>query len=122
PVLRAVADEFELVCVNDGSRDESWSVIVDLERRHPWIRGIDLMRNSGQHSALLCGIRAARYDITITLDDDLQNPPEEIPTLMAALTERVDVVYGAPHQEVHGLWRNVASQVTKVVLQGVLGA
>lgn len=122
PVMRTVADEFELVCVNDGSRDNSWRVIVDLERDHPWIRGIDLMRNSGQHNALLCGIRAARYDVTVTLDDDLQNPPEEIPLLLAALNDDVDVVYGAPHHEVHGLWRNVASQVTKIVLQGVLGA
>jgi glycosyltransferase involved in cell wall biosynthesis len=122
PVLRGLAHQFELVCVNDGSRDASWNVIVDLERGHSWIHGIDLMRNSGQHNALLCGIRAARYDITVTLDDDLQNPPEEIPILLAALAEGVDVVYGAPHQEVHGLWRNLASQVTKVVLQGVLGA
>jgi glycosyltransferase involved in cell wall biosynthesis len=122
PVLRDVAAEFEVICVNDDSRDRSWKVISDIERRHSWIRGIDLMRNSGQHNALLCGIRAARYDITVTLDDDLQNPPEEIPTLVAALHDDVDVVYGAPHQEVHGLWRNVASQVTKVVLQGVLGA
>jgi glycosyltransferase involved in cell wall biosynthesis len=122
PTLRAVADEFELVCVNDGSRDESWRVLVEQQRLHPWIRAIDLMRNSGQHNALLCGIRAARYGITVTLDDDLQNPPEEIPTLMAALTDGVDVIYGAPHREVHGLWRNIASQVSKVVLQDVLGA
>lgn len=122
PTLRAIADEFELVCVNDGSCDESWRVLVEQQRLHPWIRAIDLMRNSGQHNALLCGIRAARYGITVTLDDDLQNPPEEIPTLMAALTDGVDVIYGAPHREVHGLWRNIASQVSKVVLQGVLGA
>lgn len=121
-VLHAVADEYELVCVNDGSRDDSWRVIVDLERRYRWVRGIDLARNSGQHNALLCGIRAARFPLTVTLDDDLQNPPEEIPRLVAALTEGVDVVYGAPHQEVHGLWRDMASQVTKVVLQGVIGA
>lgn len=122
PVLAAVADTFELVLVNDGSRDASWRVIEDLQRRHGWIRGIDLMRNSGQHNALLCGIRAARHDLTITIDDDLQNPPEEIPRLIAALTGDVDVVYGAPLQEVHGLWRDLASQVSKIVLQGVLGA
>jgi undecaprenyl-phosphate 4-deoxy-4-formamido-L-arabinose transferase len=122
PVLRALTGEFELVCVNDGSRDGSWDVIADLERRHTWIRGFDLMRNSGQHSALLCGIRQARHDVTVTMDDDLQNPPEEIPKLIHALTDGIDVVYGAPQHEVHGLWRNAASQVTKLVLQGVLGA
>ncbi len=122
PVLREVSDEFEVVFVNDGSRDASWRTIAELEERHAWIRGIDLMRNSGQHNALLCGIRAARHAITVTLDDDLQNPPEEIPKLLNALTDDVDVVYGAPREEVHGLWRNLASQVTKIVMQGVLGA
>ena len=122
PVLRASADAFELVLVNDGSRDGSWRVIEDLERRHEWVRGIDLMRNCGQHNALLCGIRAARHDLIVTLDDDLQNPPEEIPALLGALRDDVDVVYGAPKGEVHGLLRNIASQVTKIVLQGVLGA
>jgi undecaprenyl-phosphate 4-deoxy-4-formamido-L-arabinose transferase len=122
PVLRDLADQFELVCVNDGSRDGSWQVLLELERLNPWVRGVDLMRNSGQHNALLCGIRAARHEVIVTMDDDLQNPPEEIPVLLAALTDAVDVVYGAPQQEVHGPWRNLSSQVTKIVLQGVLGA
>jgi glycosyltransferase involved in cell wall biosynthesis len=73
---------------------------------------IPLMRNSGQHNALQCGIRAARYGLIVTLDDDLQNPPEEIPQLLEALDERLDVVYGAPPHGVHGLWRNLASQMT----------
>jgi undecaprenyl-phosphate 4-deoxy-4-formamido-L-arabinose transferase len=81
PTLHAIADEFELVCVNDGSCDE-----LACPRRAAaptsWIRAIDLMRNSGQHNALLVRHPAARYGITVTLDDDLQNPPE-IPTLMA---------------------------------------
>jgi glycosyltransferase involved in cell wall biosynthesis len=122
PVLSGCAAEYELLLVNDGSRDASWAVIEDLERRHPWVHGIDLMRNSGQHNALLCGIRAASYPLTVTLDDDLQNPPEEILGLLAALGPQLDLVYGAPAQEVHGLWRDLASQVTKVVLQGVMGA
>lgn len=122
PVLREAADEFEVVFVNDASRDASWRVACDLGRRSPWIRRIDLMRNSGQHNALLCGIRTARYPVIVTLDDDLQNPPEEIPTLLAALTDDVDVVYGAPLAEVHDAWRNVASQMTKLVLKGALGA
>ena len=122
PVLRASTAEFEAVFVNDASRDASWQVLRQLKQRHKWVRAIDLMRNSGQHNALLCGIRAARFNIVVTLDDDLQNPPEEIPHLLAALSDTVDVVYGAPQQEVHGLLRNVASQVTKIALQGALGA
>ena len=122
PVLAAHADAYELIVVNDGSRDGTWSVLESLAREHDWIRPIDLMRNSGQHNALLCGIRHARFPVVVTLDDDLQNPPDQIPVMLAALTEGVDVVYGAPAAEVHGLLRNVASQVTKIVLQGALGA
>ena len=122
PVLRSCALEFEAVFVNDASSDSSWTVLLDLQRRHQWVRAIDLMRNCGQHNALLCGIRAARHVLVVTLDDDLQNPPEEIPVLLNALDDDVDVVYGAPQREVHGLWRDIASQIAKIVLQGALGA
>lgn len=122
PVLRDAADAFELVLVNDGSRDGSWALIDELRHHHSWIRGLDLIRNYGQHNALLCGIRAAAHDVIVTMDDDLQQPPEEIPKLLAALQPGIDVVYGAPATDVHGLLRDVASQVTKVVLQGALGA
>lgn len=122
PVLRDAAREFEVVLVNDGSRDDSWAVIERLARQHPFVLGICLMRNFGQHNALLCGIRAARYATLVTLDDDLQNPPEEIPRLLEALGEGADVVYGTPQRERHGLWRDLASVVTKTVLQQAMGA
>jgi glycosyltransferase involved in cell wall biosynthesis len=122
PVLRAVPGPFEVLLVNDGSRDASWRVITELAARHDWLRGINLMRNYGQHNALLCGIREARHDTVVTIDDDLQNPPEEIPQLLAKLKEGFDVVYGKPRQEQHGLWRDLASQITKLVLQKAMGA
>jgi undecaprenyl-phosphate 4-deoxy-4-formamido-L-arabinose transferase len=80
------------------------------------------MRNYRQHNALLCGIRAARYDVVVTMDDDLQHPPEEIPHLLAKLTEGYDVVYGAPEDLPHGVLRNLASSMTKIALQGAIGA
>jgi len=86
------------------------------------VKGVHLMRNYGQHNAVLCGIRLARYELTLTIDDDLQHPPEEIPKLVSALTAEKDVVYGSPQKETHGLWRNLASQVTKVALQSAMGA
>ncbi len=91
-------------------------------RTHPWVRGINMMRNHGQHNALLCGIRAAQYDTIVTIDDDLQNPPEEIPKLLAKLAEGFDVVYGTPEVEQHGLWRDTASKITKMALQSAAGA
>jgi len=122
PVLEKVADEFELILVNDGSKDQSWEVICELSAGYPWICGVDLMRNYGQHNALLRGIRTARYDIVVTMDDDLQNPPEEIPNLLEKLNEGYDVVYGTPDKEQHGFLRNMASQVTKIALQGSMSA
>jgi len=121
PVLRAQASEFELLLVNDGSRDESWHIVQDLAAGRDWIVGIDLMRNYGQHNALLCGIRAARHGVIVTMDDDLQHPPEEIPRLLEMLAQGFDVVYGSPIEEQHGLWRDLASQITKLALQSAMG-
>ena len=121
PVLRELAGEYELVLVNDGSRDESWTIIQKLAAENRWVRGINLMRNYGQHNALLCGIRAARYGTVVTMDDDLQHAPEDIPKLVAKLEEGFDVVYGRPEKEPHELWRGVASRLTKSALQRIMG-
>ena len=121
-VLSTVTHRFELVLVNDGSADGSWLTLEELTQSHDSVRAINLMRNYGQHNALLCGIRAARYDLVVTLDDDLQNPPEEIPRLLEKLAEGYDVVYGTPDEPQHEFWRNMASEITKWVLQGTMGA
>jgi undecaprenyl-phosphate 4-deoxy-4-formamido-L-arabinose transferase len=113
PVLRSIASAFEVVLVNDGSRDGSWGVISKLSQQYDWVRGMNMMRNYGQHNAVLCGTRAARYDITITMDDDLQHPPEEIPALLAELDNGCDVVYGVPRELPHSLVRNLLSKFTK---------
>ena len=102
-VLPPLCSAYELILVNDGSRDTSSAVVAALAREHRWIRSIELMRNYGQHNALLCGIRSARYDVIVTMDDDLQYAPEEIQVLLRALTAEQDVVYGCPRQERHGV-------------------
>jgi len=122
PVLRAHTSSFEVIFVEDGSLDSSWSVIQDLAGRYSFIVGIRLMRNYGQHNALLCGIRAARYEVIVTIDDDLQNPPEEIPVLLKKLDEGYDVAYGTPQEQQHGVLRNIASTVTKIALQSAMSA
>lgn len=121
-VLTDSCQVFEVILVNDGSRDGSWETIVSLSERFPWLQGINLMRNYGQHNALLCGIRQAKHELIVTIDDDLQNPPEEIPRLLARLAEGYDVVYGTPQVQQHGLWRDLASTVSKMALQGFMGA
>lgn len=121
-VLPALARSYEVVLVNDASPDGSWAVISRLAAQHSWIHPINLMRNYGQHNALLCGIRAAQYGSIVTMDDDLQHPPEEISKLLAVLDQGYDVVYGRPAQEQHGLLRDLASLTTKLALQSVMGA
>ncbi|MDZ4159038.1 MAG: glycosyltransferase family 2 protein [Anaerolineaceae bacterium] len=120
-ILPTVSRHFELILVNDGSQDKSWEVIQDLSRAYDWVRGIHLMRNYGQHNALLCGVRAAQYNVIITMDDDLQHPPEELPKLLSRLAEGYDVVYGFPRKLPHSFWRNWFSRLTKHVLAWVMG-
>ncbi len=91
-VLSSLVAVYEVVFVNDGSQDSSWEVICQLAKDYPWVRRINLMRNYGQHNAVLCGIRAAKHEVIVTMDDDLQNPPEEIPKLLDKLVEGYDVV------------------------------
>ena len=112
-VFAEVGPPFEIVLVDDGSPDESWGVISELAASHKAVRGLRLGRNYGQHAALLAGLRAARFSTTITVDDDLQNPPEEIPTLLAALGEGVDVVYGVPTVVRQDLSRRLAGRLAR---------
>jgi glycosyltransferase involved in cell wall biosynthesis len=120
-VLPAVTEAFELVLVNDGSPDQSWQVIDELAKTHPWVRGIDLMRNYGQHNATLCGVREACYDVIVIMDDDLQNPPREIPKLLEKLSEGYDVVYGVPRKRQQVWWKSLASAVVKRAIAYVMG-
>jgi glycosyltransferase involved in cell wall biosynthesis len=120
-VLPDVSDEFELVLVNDGSPDQSWDVISDLAQTHSWVRGIDLMRNYGQHNATLCGIREARYEVIVIMDDDLQNPPQEIPKLLEKLEDGYDVVYGVARKRQQVWWKSLASVIVKRAIAYVMG-
>lgn len=113
---------FEIIFIEDCGGDGSWPVIAELAASDPRVRGIRMSRNYGQHNALLCGIRAARHEVIVTMDDDLQHPVSELPALLAALRPDVDVVYGAPESERHGLLRDMASRFTKLALASTMGA
>jgi glycosyltransferase involved in cell wall biosynthesis len=115
--LENITTNFEIIMVEDCSKDKSWDIIMELSQMDKRIKGIQLYRNYGQHNALLCGIREACYEIIVTMDDDLQNPPQEIPRLLDKLAEGYDVVYGAPQQEKHGVFRDIASRFTKYALK-----
>ena len=113
--------ECEILMVNDGSQDNSWQIIQILASNHSRVSGLNLMRNFGQHNALLAGIRQAQGEIIVTMDDDLQNPPEEVPKLLAKLAEGHAVVYGNPIQEQHGIVRDNASVFVKIALRAGFG-
>lgn len=119
--LPDIAENYEVILVNDGSSDDSWAVIEQLAARYSWVHGIRLMRNYGQHNATLCGIRAARYEVCVTMDQDLQHPPEELPLLLAELENGFDVVYGAPRNLPQGWLRNWMTSAIKTLLAIVMG-
>ena len=120
-VLPSIAANYEIILVNDGSPDDSWQQIERLAHQDLHVRGIDLMRNYGQHNATLCGIRAARYEIIFTIDDDLQNPPEEMYKLLNKLKEGYDVVYGIARKRQQAWWKNLFSTLIKRAISYVMG-
>ena len=120
-VLPLVAEDYEVILVNDGSPDKSWEVIERLAGQHEWVHGIALMRNYGQENATLCGIRAARCDVIVTMDDDLQHNPEDLPKLLTKLDEGYDVVYGGPRTRGHVWWKSFLSVLVKRIVSSMVG-
>ncbi|HKY38360.1 MAG TPA: glycosyltransferase family 2 protein [Polyangiaceae bacterium] len=120
-VLPGISPRHELVFVCDGSPDHSWSVIEHLAKEHTFVRGINLMRNYGQHNATLCGIRSARFGVVVTMDDDLQHAPEDVPVLVAKLAEGYDVVYGVWRERTVSWWRAYFARLTRAAVAWVMG-
>jgi polyisoprenyl-phosphate glycosyltransferase len=118
---QAAAPSYEIVFVNDASPDDAWRMLTDLAQKDPeHVIAIELMRNFGQHNALMCGFRHARGELIITLDDDLQNPPEAIVTMIATLQNgEFDLVYGVPEQRQHAVGRNIGSWLVNVFYRSV---
>lgn len=102
---------YEIILVNDGSIDDSWGVIARLARTFPEVVAINLLKNYGQHNANLCGFREAKGDYVITMDDDLQNPPEEISKLIESTQQGHDLVIGHFESKKHSLVRRFGSRV-----------
>lgn len=102
---------YEIILVNDGSKDGSWNVVSGLAKHFPDVVGINLLKNYGQHCANLCGFREARGDYVITMDDDLQNPPAEINKLIKAARQGHDLVIGRFENKQHPFIRRLGSRV-----------
>ncbi len=120
-VLDGAGIPYELVLVDDGSEDGTWDAIRALASEERPVRGLRLARNSGQHNALLAGVRIARRARVVTLDDDLQYRPESIPDLLAALAKGADLVYGVAEDYRQGRVRDVLTKAAKRLMRIVTG-
>ncbi|MFQ5822487.1 MAG: glycosyltransferase family 2 protein [bacterium] len=110
-VFKLINGSYEIIFVDDSSVDHSWEVLKGLAKKHHEVKIIQLMRNYGQHNALMCGFNYVSGRHIITLDDDLQNPPEEIPKLINKIDEGLDVVYGIYESKKHNWFRNLGSKL-----------
>ena len=106
-VLGQPDQEFEIIIVDDCSPDDTWEVLKALKKSHRRLKIVRLLKNSGQHNAILCGFSIARGEIVVTMDDDLQNPPEEIPKLLAAINDGYDLAIGSYDSKKHSMGRNL---------------
>lgn len=103
--------EYELVLVNDGSSDRSWEIIREKAAVNPHLKAFNLLHNYGQHTALYCGLQRSSGDYVITMDDDLQNPPEEIVHLVTKAQEGHDLVFGRFRQKQHAGYRRLGTRL-----------
>jgi len=107
--------DYEIIVVNDGSRDGSWNVLRDKALANPHIVAINLLRNYGQHTAVFCGLQKSMGSYVVTLDDDLQNPPEEIVHLIEKSREGFDLVFGHFLKKRHPWFRRLGSLLVRAV-------
>lgn len=121
-VLSSLTDHWEIILVDDASNDGTFDRMSELHNRDNRVKLVRFARNMGQHHATLCGLRRAGGDYVLTLDDDLQNPPEEIPHFLAKIEEGYDLVIGRiTGGKRHSWWRNIASAAMQSLVSRILG-
>ena len=114
-VMTLLNETYEVIFVDDCGPGNTWEVLQKLAKEDPYVTAIQLLRNSGQSSATLCGMTQTRGEVVVTMDDDLQHSPEEIPKLLAALGPNVDVVMGVSLEKQHHWFRQLGSHTVHSV-------
>lgn len=112
---------FELILVNDCSPDDSWKQLRALAGSRPWLKALHLRKNSGQHNAIMAGLRVARGQRIVMMDDDLQHSPSDLAALLAALDQGYDVCYSHFRERHHALWKVAGSKFNDLVANRLLG-
>lgn len=115
--MRATKLGYEVILVDDRGSDEAWDVIRSITSLSRCTRGLRLGRNFGQHAATICGIAHARGEWIVTMDDDLEHPPESVPSLLAAGDDDHPLVYGVFEHRTHAAYRNLSSGLMRRVLK-----
>jgi glycosyltransferase involved in cell wall biosynthesis len=110
-ILPSITRNFEIIIVDDCSHDNSWALAKQLVQKHVSVHAIRFMRNVGQQNATLCGLRESQYDLVLTMDDDGQNPPSEIPKMLEKINKGFDLVYGVYDRRYHSIARKFLSQI-----------
>jgi undecaprenyl-phosphate 4-deoxy-4-formamido-L-arabinose transferase len=119
--LAGLARTYEVILVDDGSTDATAAILADLAREDSHVTVVELARNFGQHAAVFAGFEHARGRIVVTMDADLQNPPEEIPKLLAKIDEGFDVVGGWREQRKDSVLRTIPSRIVNAFTSRMLG-
>jgi len=114
-VMSIANKDFEIILINDNSSDNSWNIIAQNASINNNVIAINLLKNFGQHSAVYCGLQHASGDYLVTLDDDLQNPPEEILKLIKKIDEGYDLVFAKFEEKKHSLTRRLGSKIIGIL-------
>jgi polyisoprenyl-phosphate glycosyltransferase len=121
-VMENIRRAFEVIFVDDCSQDNSWDVLKGLKKEYPEnIKIIRLLNNSGQHNAVICGFSMVTGEVVVTMDDDLQNPPEEIPKLIEAIDNGFDLAIGAYDYKKHSGLRNFGGRIIDFLQKKIFG-
>ncbi|WP_456106579.1 glycosyltransferase family 2 protein [Prevotella sp.] len=121
-VMNANGFSYEIIFVNDGSTDNSWGIIEELHRKDEHVHGIKFRRNYGKSPALYCGFKAAKGDVVITMDADLQDSPDEIPGLFRLITEdKFDLVSGYKQKRYDPLSKTLPTKLFNATARKISG-
>jgi len=119
--LEGIGKPYEIIYINDGSIDNTQRILEDFHKRFPAVKVVEFNRNYGQHMALFAGFQSCRGDVIVTIDGDLQNPPEEIPKLVSKMEEGYEVVATYRKNRHDSLFRRFASNIVNKITSRLVG-